>query len=189
MRGVIVDLEAGYAWIIGRFHGKDLSKQTGLLGMSGALGQRVAGGPWSKMSGDQPAPGATEHNPLAMANGLQVDWLGMMISAREDLGLDMSGVTFTTEFEQSQFRNSNVFRDQQHQWNVCGSIIANSAAYIQGVDLAAAANFQLRDEVTSFDATWSWQPLNPNKIELFGVGAEGVIAQAMAWKIPAIPAA
>lgn len=180
---------AGYAWFIGRFHGKDLSKQTGLLAMSGSIGQRVAGGPWSKMCGDQPNCGATEHNPLAMANGLQVDWFGMMASARLILNLDMSKIVFTNEHEQGDFRNTAAFDNQEEHWEIAGSLVAASVRYIQGIDAAADQHVAMHDIIAARGrglATWSWQAHNPNRPDSL-IGVDGSIDQAMAWQMPKLP--
>lgn len=179
---------AGYAWFIGRFHGKDLSKKLGLLAMSGSIGQRVADGSWAKMNGDQPNCGATEHNPLAMANGLQVDWFGMMAAARLILKLDMSKVVFTNEHEQGEFRNTAKFASQEEHWEIAGALVAASVRYIQGIDAAADEHAAMHDIIAArgHKATWSWQALNPNRLHSL-TGAEDVIKNGLRWVLPPLP--
>ncbi|MES2088127.1 MAG: TIM barrel protein [Patescibacteria group bacterium] len=183
---------AGYEWFIGRFHGKDLSRQDGLIAMSGFLGQRIAGDSgWSKMNGDQPAPGATQHNSLAIADGKQVDWLGGHIAIREYLSLVPSETTFSVEFEQSEFRKVSNFRSQQEHWDVSMIMLGGAIQFMRGIELAAAANWALRKTLLDHNSiehpkTWSWQPVN-RVSERALVGAERVIQQALSWKLPELP--
>ena len=179
---------AGFGWFIARFHGKDLSQQLGRIAMSGYLGQRVAGGPWDKMCGDQPLPGATEQNPLAIAEGRQVNWLGAQIAARESLQLNPAETTFTVEFEQSQFRNPAHFRDKQHHWDVAMSMVLASMQFVTGIETAAAGNFNLREimkanSTPDLPKTWSWQVMNPIRSAVL-IGADAVMNAAMEWKLP-----
>lgn len=179
--------EAGYQWFIGRFHGKDLSRQNGRVAMAGFLGQRVAGGPWDKMNGDQPLPGGTKHDALAIALGHQVDWFGMLVSAREDLGLDMSRVTFTTEHEHSEFRNPAKFRSIEEHWEIVGGFLDLSINYIQGIDAAAAAHVEMHQVIESHSKTWSWQNESPAGFETMQPGAQSMLQAALKWQLPNLP--
>lgn len=175
---------SGFGWFIRRFHGKDLSRQTGRVAMCGFLGERVAGGGWKMMNGDQPAPGATEQNVQAMADGRQINWLGAQISARRDLELDPEETTFTVEFEQSQFRNPKHFHNQEQHWKVVMGMLLGSMQFITGIEHAAAANVALEQLVEAHSTikhpkTWSWQLEGINLID-----ADPIIEDALKWEIP-----
>jgi sugar phosphate isomerase/epimerase len=178
--------KAGFGWFIGRFHSKDLSRQSGLIAMSGFLGQRVMGGGWNMMDGDQPIPGATEQNVYAMADGRQVHWLGSQIAARRDLELDVENTTLTVEFEQSEFRNPKHFANQQQHWDVAMAMVLGSIRFMTGIETAAAANVELEKIVLANNTaehpkTWSWQP---DEVTL--VGTDKIIKNALKWELPPI---
>lgn len=181
---------AGYAWFIGRFHGKGLSPLLGRIASCGYGGQRIATiSPWDRMAGDQPLPGAEEHNPLAQSMGLQVDWLGASIGIREDLGLDVEKVTFTVEHEQSEFRNAKLFRNQDHQWEITTDLLLGSIEFITGIEMAASSNTELRELIDSesdvFPKTWVRQQMNMNSLLVLG-GLEEVVQKGLNWELPEI---
>jgi len=181
---------AGYGWFIGRFHGKGLNTALGRIAGCGYLGQRIGGGPWDRMNGDQPLPGAQAHNNLAMAMGHQVDWLGAQIGARLDLGLNPSATTFTIECEQSQFRNAGHFRDQQEHWDVVTALLLGSRSYMTGIEIAAQANVELAwivaaNNTLEHPKTWVWHGMNPTD-EAVLVGVGDIVAAGLKWKLPPI---
>jgi hypothetical protein len=173
--------QTGFTHMIGRFHGKDLSAQIGKLAFCGSMGERF-GNPWNKMVGDQPLPGATRYDPQAIARGNQVDWFNMLVKARNVLGLEMDEITFTTEFEQSEFRQRSQFNNPEHHWNVAGKLVVASIGFIQGLDQAAAQHVYM-EALVSGGGTWSWQPDETTDAE-FMVGTEEIMERAEAWTFP-----
>ena len=181
---------AGYGWFIRRFHGKDLSTALGLIAAAGYLGQRIGGGPWDRMNGDQPLPGAQAHNALATVLGHRVDWLGAQISARSNLDINPEETTFTIECEQSQFRNREHFKSQEHHFEVVTSLLLGSIKYMTGIEIAAQSNFELgiivgSNSTLDHPKTWDWHEINLTSSANLG-GLSGIINSAKNWVLPPI---
>ena len=181
---------AGYGWFIRRFHGKGLNTSLGRIAAAGYLGQRIGSNPWNRMNGDQPLPGAQAHNPLAIALGHQVDWLGAQISARRDLELDPSKITFTIECEQSEFRNPKHFHGATHHWDVVTELLLGSIKFMTGIEIAAEANCELLktviDNVTEdYPKTWVWHKMDPTQEQVLN-GLDNALSSAFNWQIPLI---
>jgi sugar phosphate isomerase/epimerase len=179
---------AGVAWIIGRFHSKDLTRQLGVVAMSGFLGLRVATKqPWDRMGGPQPLPGACEHNVLAMYHGLQVDWLGMHIAIREFLPLDPENTVCTIEHEHPEFRNPKAFKSQEHHWAITEQLLLGSVSYINGIEVAAAANQQLKSVVLKKKTPWVRNRPSITCPEVIEEQAMPIIRKAQRWVLPKLP--
>lgn len=145
-------------YLISGFHAKGLVvsgrslAEWGYHGQTVGKGDRIDGQPnpvvkqqanaWVIMVGEHELPGTAYHNPDMMLKNKTVDWTGMLIAAREVLGLDPSKAIFTLEHEYNKLR----VQDK----DVVLPALQMSLGFLKGADMMAANTVALNSYINSY---------------------------------------